>query len=158
LNYIPEKLNYHTLTNKNVRFMSKVIYLTKTPFIVVKKAIYDEIERKFQSLDDKDRKRLLKGVNANSLDDVLKPYSYCVYVRRSEKLRILTFIQLGVASLDLCTEVEARYVPGTLIPKKLAIRAIQIDTPYFPNNVNREFVYHILVDVAKAAQKVIDGK
>jgi hypothetical protein len=24
--------------------------------------------------------------------------------------------------------------------------------------VNREFVYHILVDVAKAAQKVIDGK
>jgi hypothetical protein len=139
--------------------MSKVIYVKKTSFEVIQEIIKRQFRRVFDSSSDDVQKVVLFGADVKSVDELLsrEPRSYCPYVRRSEKLRIIPYISLGHITLDVCSYMNSYYVPGYVIPKNLQVIALQVDTPFFMNwRGSREVLKRFLIEVSNSVLKELN--
>lgn len=140
--------------------MAKVINFKESSFDLVYHIIKEQIIKAYSNLSDDFKKHLLTPSNVKVLENIesVEPRSYCPYIIRSEDVRILPIITLGMTTLALCCNINAYYVSGYPIPDQLKVKGLMIETPYSFNSWNQEsYVQRFFTTVALAVKKEIES-
>jgi hypothetical protein len=140
--------------------MAKVINFKESSFDSVYRIIKEQIIKEYSNLSDDFKKHLLTPSNVKVLENIesVEPRSYCPYIIRSEDIRILPIIALGMTTLCLCCSINAYYVPGYPIPGQLKVKGLLIETPgYFSSWNHESYAQRFFTTVALAVKKEIES-
>ena len=146
--------------NKNKYFMAKFINFKESSFGLVYRILKEQIINAYSNLSDDFKKHLLTPSNVKVLENVesVEPRSYCPYIIRSEDVRILPIITLGMTTLSICCSINAYYVPGYPIPGQLKVKGLMIETPNYFSSWNQEsYIQRFFTTVALAVKKEIES-
>ncbi|MBR6907552.1 hypothetical protein IKN40_03485 [bacterium] len=146
--------------NKNKYFMAKVINFKESSFDLVYGIIKEQVIKAYSNLSDDFKKHLLTPSNVKVLENIesVEPRSYCPYIIRSEDVRILPIITLGMTTLCICCSINAYYVPGYPIPGQLKVKGLMIETPHYFNSWNQEsYALRFFTSIALAVKEEIES-
>ncbi len=138
--------------------MAKVINFKESSFDSVFRIIKEQIIKEYSNLSDDFKKHLLTPSNVKVLENIegVEPRSYSPYIIRSEDVRILPIITLGMTTLGICCSINAYYVPGYPIPGQLKVKGLMIETPNYFNSWNQEsYAQRFFTSIALAVKEEI---
>lgn len=102
--------------------MQKFIRFEKErPFSEVQKSFMDRLGDKFSNHFVGNPEEVKKGHQR----------SFYPYKNVSENLKVLPYFHNGGCLINLCTSCDARYVEGSIIPPKLKIIGLYLETPWY---------------------------
>ena len=102
--------------------MQKFIRFEKErPFSEVQKSFMDRLGDKFSNHFVGNPEEIKKG----------QQRSFYPYKNVSENLKVLPYFHYGECSISLCISCDARYVDGSIIPPKLKIIGLFLETPWY---------------------------
>ena len=109
--------------------MQKFIRFEKErPFSEVQKSFMDRLGDKFSDHFVGNPEEVKEGHQR----------SFYPYKNVSENLKVLPYFHDGECLISLCTSCDARYVEGSIIPPKLKIIGLYLETPWY-RGVSPEF-------------------
>ena len=138
--------------------MAKFINFKESSFDLVYSIIKEQIINAYSNLTDDFKKHLLTPSNVKVLENIetVEPRSYCPYIIRSEDVRILPIITLGMTTLSICCSINAYYVPGYPIPGQLKVKGLMIETPNYFSSWNQEsYTQRFFTSIALAVKEEV---